>query len=68
MIKGFGKSKTRSDTHAMRTPFFKIFQDQKASALGRKGCSVREWGPQNASVKSCDKTSAGQEEYRSDSR
>ena len=40
-IKGFGKSKTRSDTHTMGPPFFKNLKNQKASALGG---SVRREG------------------------
>ena len=42
-IKVFGKSKTRSDTHAMGPPFFTNLQNQNSSALRRKGWSVRDW-------------------------
>ena len=54
-IKVFGKLKTRYDTHAMGQPFFKRLENQKATTLGRKRCSVRDWGPQNPSVKLCGK-------------
>jgi len=54
--KVFGKMKI--DTHAMGPPFFKISQN-KATALGRKGWGVRDWGPHNTGVKSCGKSWTG---------